>query len=31
MELKKLHTDFSVCIVEDYSLVDLEADQCDSP
>lgn len=26
MELKKLHTDFSVCIVEDYSLVDLDAE-----
>ena len=28
MELKKLHRDLSVCKVEDYSLVDLDAEFC---
>ncbi len=28
MELKKLHQDLSVCKVEDYSLVDLDAEYC---
>ena len=28
MELKKLNRDFSVCKVEDYSLVDLDAEYC---
>lgn len=28
MELKKLHRDFSICKVEDYSLVDLDAEYC---
>lgn len=28
MELKKLHEDFSVCKVADYSQVDLEAAYC---
>lgn len=28
MELKKLNRDFSVCKVEDYSLVDLNAEYC---
>lgn len=28
MELKKLHKDLSVCKVEDYSLVDLDAEYC---
>lgn len=28
MELKKLHQELSVCKVEDYSLVDLDAEYC---
>lgn len=28
MELKKLHRDFSVCKVADYSFVDLDAEYC---
>ena len=28
MELKKIHQDFSVCQIEDYSLVDLESEYC---
>ena len=28
MELKKIHQDFSVCQVEDYSLVNIESEYC---
>ena len=28
MDIKKIHQDFSVCQVEDYSLVDLESEYC---
>ena len=28
MNIKKIHQDFSVCQVEDYSLVDLESEYC---
>ena len=28
MELKRLHTDFSVCKVEDYSLIDMQDEYC---
>ena len=28
MELKRLHTDFSVCKVEDYSLIDTQDEYC---
>ena len=28
MELKRLHTDFSVCKVEDYSLIDMRDEYC---
>ena len=28
MKLKRLHTDFSVCKVEDYSLIDMQDEYC---
>ena len=28
MKLKRIHRDFSVCQVEDYSLVNLESEYC---